>query len=177
MTDWGLVLAGPVGALARKGQLQSLTRLLRAYKAQAEAADNRADACRHLIERRHIVEEFLEDPGYADENVLRKLHEVAPDALTASELVSYLLGPWIRHCKLRLAETLLHLTVIVQTGILLGWLWSGAILLFPQLAEALLSAWVLLLYADLIWTMYASRVAKPGAESSVMARLHLRAAG
>jgi hypothetical protein len=160
MADWGLVLASPVAPLARRIQLHSLLRVLRYYEAQAASAPSASKAYENSEERRHVVEQFLEDPGYADEATLEAIHAIAPDALSAAELETYRFGPWLRHRALRFAETLLHATLVAQTMALVVGLWSGNVSRFPLIFETLVSIWVILLYLDLIWSVYISRVAR-----------------
>ena len=149
-----------MASLDRHFRVRSLFRVLDYYEAEANSAPSPTKAYEYTQERRHVIQEFLEDPGYADEGTLELVRAKAPDALSASELQTYRVGPWLRHCALRFAETLVHLTVLAQTVALVLGLWTGSVARFPLAAEWLLSVWAILLYADAMWTFYVSRVAR-----------------
>src|SRR5579883_2649150 len=160
MADWGLILAGPVAALDRHFRVGSLFRVLDYYERLANAAPSSAAALEYRLEPAHVVEEFLEDPGYADEATLELVRTKVPDVLSAGKLQTYRVGPWLRHCALRFAETLVHLTVLAQTVALVIGLLTGSVARYQLAAESLLSVWAILLYGDAIWTYYVSRVAR-----------------
>ena len=160
MADWGLLLAGPLAQWNRSFRVRSLSRVLDYYDARAKSARSANEAYENQEERRHVIEEFLEDPGYADEATFEAIHAAAPDALGAEELATYRSGPWQRHCALRLAETLVHLTLLLEGIALVMSLWTGTVARYPVAAEMSVAVWAILLYADLIWTVYLARVAR-----------------
>ena len=126
---------------------------LEGYVADEESRGNEGVVSYLREQRRHVVLDCLENPGYAHESQLRFLQRFAADVLSESALETFLAGRWQRHLTVLRVETFLHIASIISTALVCLTALGGLVAWLPApLSAAIGTLWLILVYIELIWS-------------------------
>ena len=156
MLDWCLWIARRASIVLEYPRTRRLVDALAANKHWAIDTTNPVRTTQLQQERRHLIQRFLDDPGYAPEGFVRALHEGDRDVFPPITYQRYMGGPFRRQQAFLRGESLAHVTLAVSFAVLYllarldAWVWA------PTFIHAALWAWVILLLADIVWSSYLS---------------------
>jgi len=152
-SPWWLNLGALCGSTGPYGRALRKLERLEGYVADEESRGNEGVVSYLREQRRHVVLDCLENPGYAYESQLRFLQRFAADVLSESALETFLSGRWRRHLTVLRVETFLHIAFIASTALACISVFGGLVAWLPApLSAGIGTLWLALMYIELIWS-------------------------